>query len=49
MPRSTSYQEILLNHLKDSEKAVAYLNAAIEEGDPDLFLLALKNAIEAQG
>jgi hypothetical protein len=49
MPRSTNYQEILFKYLKDSEQAVAYLNAAIEEGDPNLFLLALKNVAEAQG
>jgi hypothetical protein len=49
MTRATSYQEIRIKHLQDPEQAVAYLNAAIEEGDPDLFLLALKNVAEAQG
>lgn len=33
----------------DSRKAVAYLNAAMEEGDRELFLLALRNVAEAHG
>jgi probable addiction module antidote protein len=35
--------------LMDSRKAVAYLNAAMEEGDRELFLLALRNVAEAHG
>lgn len=52
---SISYQEVLINRLKDHEYAVAYLNAAIEEslqGDVEsqkLFLQALRNVAEAQG
>ncbi|BFU90693.1 MAG: hypothetical protein NTAFB01_18800 [Nitrospira sp.] len=30
-------------------EAEEYLNAALEEGDPELFLLALRNVAEAQG
>lgn len=44
-----SYQEDLIKSLKNSKEAAAYLNAAIEEGDRELFLLALRNIAEAQG
>ncbi len=43
------YQEDLIQSLKNSREAAAYLNAAIEEGDRELFLLALRNIAEAQG
>ena len=39
----TPYQQDLLKSLKDPCKAAAYLNAAIEEGDRAVFLLALRN------
>jgi probable addiction module antidote protein len=45
----STYQEDLVNALKDPREAAAYLNAAIEEGDRALFLLALRNVAEAQG
>ncbi len=35
--------------LKDPENAAGYLNAAIEEGDKDALLLALRNIAEAEG
>ncbi len=47
--KSTTYQEDLIEALKDSREAAAYLNAAIEEGDRELFLLALRNVAEAHG
>lgn len=47
--KSTSYQEDLIEALKDSSEAAAYLSAAIEEGDRELFLLALRNVAEAHG
>lgn len=47
--RSTTYQEDLIEALKDPQEAAAYLNAAIEEGDRTLFLLALRNVAEAHG
>ena len=55
MARSRSYQEELIEALKDHDEAVAYLNAALEEsmkGDDEsqeLFLRALRNVAEAQG
>lgn len=44
-----SYQEDLIESLKNPKEAAAYLNAAIEEGDRELFLLVLRNIAEAQG
>lgn len=45
----TTYQEDLIASLKNPREAAAYLNAAIEEGDRALFLLALRNVAEAHG
>lgn len=47
--KTTTYQEDLIASLKDPREAAAYLNAAIEEGDRSLFLLALRNVAEAHG
>lgn len=47
--RSASYQDYLIESLKDPEEAAAYLDAALEEAEPELFLLALRNVAEAQG
>ena len=49
MPRSRDYQESLLEALTDPLEAAEYLNAALEEGDRALFLLCLKNVVQAQG
>jgi probable addiction module antidote protein len=50
MPKkSTTYQEDLVEALKDPREAAAYLSAAIEDGDREVFLLALRNVAEAQG
>lgn len=45
----TSYQEDLIEALRDPRKAASYLNAAIEESDRAVFLLALRNVAEAHG
>ncbi|OGQ05365.1 MAG: putative addiction module antidote protein [Deltaproteobacteria bacterium RIFCSPLOWO2_12_FULL_44_12] len=49
MRTSVSYQKYLIEELKDPEEAAAYLDAALEENDPELFLLALRNVAEAHG
>ena len=49
MPRSVSYNKLLLKHLKDPKQAAAYLNAVLEEGNQELFLKALRKVAEAQG
>lgn len=48
-PQTRDHQEYLLETLKDPNEAAAYLNAALEENDNELFLLALKNVIKATG
>ena len=47
--RFIDYQEKLLQDLQDPKEATAYLNAALTDEDPRIFLLALKNVIAAQG
>lgn len=49
MIRTRKYQESLLKALQHPKEAEAYLNASLEENDPGLFLLALRNVAEAQG
>jgi probable addiction module antidote protein len=43
------YKEALFEELRDPEFAVAYLNAALEEDAPDVFLLHLRDVAEAWG
>ncbi len=45
----TSYQEDLIEALKDPLEAAAYLNAAIEDGNKEVFLLAMRNVAQAHG
>jgi len=49
MPRSASYDDLLMDLLKDEERALAYLNAALDEPDRRVFLIALRNVTQAQG
>jgi probable addiction module antidote protein len=49
MTRKSSYQKDLIESLKDPREAAAYLNAAIEENDRAIFLLALRNVAKAHG
>lgn len=55
MKRSRKYHDYLIEQLQDHDKAVAYLNTALEEslkGDDEsqsLFLVAIRNVAEAQG
>ena len=48
MRKSTAYQTDLIESLRDAQEAEEYLNAALEENDPELFLGALRNVAEAQ-
>jgi len=43
------YDQFLLKTLKDPQQAAAYLNAALEENDPTLFLTAYNNVARAHG
>ncbi len=49
MKKSKAYQAGLIESLRNPGEAEHYLNAALEEDDPELFLLALRNVAEAQG
>lgn len=49
MKPAVPWQPVLIKSLEDPAEAAGYLNAALEEGDKKLFLLALRNVIEAQG
>jgi len=48
MKKSKAYQPDFIESLRDAREAEEYLNAALEEDDPELFLLALRNVAEAQ-
>ena len=48
MARAGDYREHLDEVLKDDEEAVAYLNAALTEEDPEVFLLALRDVASAR-
>lgn len=43
------YEDELIKILRDPQEASAYLNVALEEGDIDVFLLALRQVVKAQG
>lgn len=43
------YSQDLKKELKKPKEAIGYLNAALEDGDPQVFLLALRDVAEAQG
>jgi probable addiction module antidote protein len=53
MPRLTgnteSYRERLLESLRNPEEAAHYLNACLEDEDPRVFLLALRDFADAHG
>jgi probable addiction module antidote protein len=49
MRRTKNYRKSLLEDLKDPVEAAAYVNAALEEGDPDQLLVSLRNVAEARG
>ena len=49
MAKSRSYQSNLLEALKDPNEAVEYLNAALEDGEPEVFLLALRDVVDSYG
>ncbi len=49
MAKSRSYRNDLLESLKDPVEAAEYLNAALEEGEPEGFLLALRDVVDSYG
>jgi DNA-binding phage protein len=49
MAKSKSYQSNLTESLKDPTEAAEYLNAALEEGEPEVSLLALRDVGDSFG
>jgi len=49
MVKTESYKENLLESLKDPATAAEYLTACLDDGDVDVFLLALRDVAETQG
>lgn len=50
VPPGVPYEEVLIKQLrKRPEEAIYYLNACLEEDDPRVFLIAVKQVIEALG
>src|SRR6266853_748052 len=53
MPKATtktkSYRESLLESVKNPDDAGHYLNACLEDKDPRVFLLALRDVADARG
>ena len=47
MTRTRSYKNDLLKALSDPVEAKEYLNAALEDENPEVFLLALRDVVEA--
>jgi len=49
MAKSIDYHDYLIESLKEPSEAAGYLNAALDDGDIDVFLEALRNVVEAHG
>ncbi len=49
MARTRRYEEMLDEDLQDPAEAVAYLNACLEDENPEVFLLALRDVARARG
>jgi DNA-binding phage protein len=44
-----NYNEFLNDRLKDPKLAMAYLNEALQDENQNVFLIVLKDVLEAQG
>jgi probable addiction module antidote protein len=49
MSRSRRYENVLDEDLQDPIEAAGYLNACLGDGDPEVFLLALRDVARARG
>lgn len=49
MARDLPYEDFLDETLQDPDEAAAYLDACLESGDPNVFLLALHDIARAHG
>ena len=46
---TTGYHDGLIKDLANPEEAAAYLNAALEDGSQEVFLMALRDIADARG
>lgn len=49
MSPMTNYESDLIESLKDPREAAAYINATLEDGDPQILLLVLRRLVKAHG
>jgi probable addiction module antidote protein len=49
MGKPRRYEDVLDEDLKVPTEAAGYLNACLEDGDPEVFLLALRDVARARG
>jgi probable addiction module antidote protein len=49
MKKSKPYKDFLFERLQDPKEAAAYLNAALEDDDPGVFMIALRDIAKANG
>jgi len=49
MVRTRNFEEVLGEDLQDPAEAAEYLNTCLEDGDPRVFLLALRDVACARG
>jgi probable addiction module antidote protein len=47
--KTESYRDRLLESLKNADEAAQYLNACLEDEDPRVFLMALRDVADARG
>jgi len=47
--KADSYRDALIESLRDPEQAAHYLNACLEDEDPRVFLMALRDVADAHG
>ena len=49
MSRTRRYEQVMDEDLEDPAEAAAYLNACLQDEDPEVFLLALRDVARARG
>ena len=49
MAETRDYRDWLDETLQDADEAAAYLDAALEDGNPEVFLLAVRDVVRARG
>jgi probable addiction module antidote protein len=49
MSRTRKYRDYLKEKIKDPVERAAYINAALEDGEPKILLAVLKDCVESMG